>query len=400
MKIGVDLTKLNPGKQGINHYCEGLIRGLLSNSDVLLTIYLHNKNLKYFQRKFNNKKIQYIILENKESFIEKIIYIILISLFIFSKKILNLKSFNKFIIRLYKKNINFFNKSSKVIIEKNSEILICPILYMNNFNLNIKTILCIHDIQYTYLPENFSFINNSSKDLKLKTSVDSCTYLIAGSFFLKKQFHKYFNIDKNKIKVISEGVDLNKFKVKKYKNRCIKNIELPKKFIFYPAQFWSHKNHILILEAINKIKNKVINVVFCGAKKNWYSKITDYIKNKKIKNIYYLGVIEDRDLIKAYNLCSLVIVPTKEESSCMLLKESFATKNNLLASNTKVFMEYSKFFRFNLFNMNDKKDLQKKIIKNYFGIKKKKQIDYNFKKVKQYTWKNIAKKFIELKNNF
>jgi glycosyltransferase involved in cell wall biosynthesis len=270
---------------------------------------------------------------------------------------------------------------------------------MTNFDLNIKTILCIHDIQYTYFPENFSFINNHSKDLKLNASVESCTYLVAGSSILKDQFQKYFKIDSNKIKIISEGVDLNKFKIKKYKNRYIKNIELPKKFIFYPAQFWPHKNHILILEAIRRIKNRNINVVFCGANKNWYSKILDYTKNNGIRNVHYLGVIEDKDLIKAYNLCSLVIVPTKEESSCMLLKESFAMKNNLLVSNTEVFIEYSKFFRFDLFNMNDKKDLQKKIIKNYFGINKKKQIDHNFKKVKQYAWKNIAKKFIELKNN-
>ena len=65
MKIGIDLTKLNPGKQGINHYCEGLIKGILLQKKISLTIYLHRNNLKYFQKKFNNKKIQYIILENK-----------------------------------------------------------------------------------------------------------------------------------------------------------------------------------------------------------------------------------------------------------------------------------------------------------------------------------------------
>jgi glycosyltransferase involved in cell wall biosynthesis len=96
------------------------------------------------------------------------------------------------------------------------------------------------------MPENFSFINNYSKDLKLKASVGSCTYLIAGSLFLKKQFQNYFNIDAKKIKIISEGIDLNKFKIKKYNTRYIKNKKLPKKFIFYPAQFWPHKNHLAI----------------------------------------------------------------------------------------------------------------------------------------------------------
>ena len=266
---------------------------------------------------------------------------------------------------------------------------------MTNFDLNIKTILCIHDIQYTYLPENFSLINNYSKDLKLKASVNSCSNLIAGSSTLAEQFRKYFNIDKDKIRIISEGIDLDKFKVKKYSTRYIKNVKLPEKFIFYPAQFWPHKNHIMILEAISEIKHK-INLVFCGAKKNFYYKIVEYIRNKKIKNVHYLGVISDEELIKAYNLCNLVIVPTKEESSCMLLKESFAMKKNLLVSNTKVFLEYSKFFKFNIFDMHNKNDLKKKIINNYFKLKQEKKINFNFKMVKQFRWEKIAKKFIEL----
>jgi glycosyltransferase involved in cell wall biosynthesis len=395
MKIGIDLTKLNPGKQGINHYCEGLIKGILLQKNISLTIYLHRNNLKYFQKKFGNKKIEYITLKNKESLIRKILYLILLSLFIIKKKIFKLNYFDKLFIELYKNIDNFFYKSSKDIIEKNSEILICPILYMINFNLNIKTILCIHDIQYTCMPENFSFINNYSKDLKLKASVGSCTYLIAGSLFLKKQFQNYFNIDAKKIKIISEGIDLNKFKIKKYNTRYIKNKKLPKKFIFYPAQFWPHKNHLAILEAISKIK-KVVNIVFCGAKKNFYYKIIQYLKNKKITNIKYLGVVNDDELIKTYNLCSLVIVPTKEESSCMLLKESFALKKNLLVSNTEVFKEYSKLFKLNLFDLNDNNDLQKKIANIYFGKKQINKINYNYKKVKLYTWEAIAKKFMEL----
>ena len=166
-------------------------------------------------------------------------------------------------------------------------------------------------------------------------------------------------------------------------------------FFLYPAQFWPHKNHLAILEATSKIKKKV-NIVFCGAKKNFYYKIIQYIKNKKITNIKYLGVVNDDELIKTYNLCSLVVVPTKEESSCMLLKESFALKKNLLVSNTEVFKEYSKLFKLNLFDLKDNNDLQKKIANIYFGKKKINKINYNYKKVKLYTWQAVAKKFMEL----
>jgi hypothetical protein len=31
--------------------------------------------------------------------------------------------------------------------------------------------------------------------------------------------------------------------------------KLPNKFLFYPAQFWAHKNHIRLLEALATVRN-------------------------------------------------------------------------------------------------------------------------------------------------
>ena len=72
-------------------------------------------------------------------------------------------------------------------------------------------------------------------------------------------------------------------------------MSLPKKYFFYPAQFWEHKNHIRILEAIKILKERDINVnfVFCGKDKG-------NLKNIKIK-ISKLKII---DHVKIFNFLS------------------------------------------------------------------------------------------------
>ena len=51
----------------------------------------------------------------------------------------------------------------------------------------------------------------------------------------------------------------------------IKNIyNLKNDYIYYPAQFWAHKNHIYILKAIKilrEMKNIDVDVVFSGSNK-------------------------------------------------------------------------------------------------------------------------------------
>ena len=74
---------------------------------------------------------------------------------------------------------------------------------------------------------------------------------------------------------------MQKYKTKENLNdEILKKFNLlNKKFIFYPAQYWAHKNHIYILEALKLMHDKnsdlEITAVFCGFDKN----NLDYLKS-------------------------------------------------------------------------------------------------------------------------
>ena len=81
---------------------------------------------------------------------------------------------------------------------------------------------------------------------------------------------KKYNIEKSRIKVIpfEPLKEINENKFSKNSNIYIKNkYKVKNNFLFYPAQFWPHKNHIYILKSVyilEKKYNTLIDVIFSG----------------------------------------------------------------------------------------------------------------------------------------
>ncbi len=76
-----------------------------------------------------------------------------------------------------------------------------------------------------------------------------------------------------------------------------------KNFLFYPAQFWPHKNHAAVLEAARLLKEKglVLPVVFTGADKGNLGHIQSLIKRSDLQTqVRILGFVTREELVALY----------------------------------------------------------------------------------------------------
>jgi glycosyltransferase involved in cell wall biosynthesis len=88
---------------------------------------------------------------------------------------------------------------------------------------------------------------------------------------------------------------------------------LPEKFIFYPAQFWEHKNHKRLILAMGMLKDRIpdIKLVLVGSKKNAYRSTVKLAKDLNVsKNVIFLGYVPDEDLPEMYRRARALIMPT------------------------------------------------------------------------------------------
>ena len=87
-----------------------------------------------------------------------------------------------------------------------------------------------------------------------------------------------------------------------------------KEFLFYPAQFWPHKNHINLIKAVSwlrKEQNKSIHLVLTGSDKGNHDYIKASIKEYGIEDLVkILGFVSQEEITMLYKSAKSLVMPT------------------------------------------------------------------------------------------
>lgn len=98
------------------------------------------------------------------------------------------------------------------------------------------------------------------------------------------------------------------------KQSILKKYSLKKSYFYYPAQFWAHKNHIRILQALIILRdnhNSMPNVVFSGKDYGNLNYIEQFINaNNLTSQVKILGFVPSQDLRGLYENASAIVMPT------------------------------------------------------------------------------------------
>lgn len=89
--------------------------------------------------------------------------------------------------------------------------------------------------------------------------------------------------------------------------------DLPEKFFFYPAQFWRHKNHWRLVNAIAAAKHTCpdMAIVFAGGLKHEYYNIKFNITNIGLEDsVRFVGYVPDDDIGGFYKRARGLVMPT------------------------------------------------------------------------------------------
>ncbi len=89
--------------------------------------------------------------------------------------------------------------------------------------------------------------------------------------------------------------------------------DLNDSYYFYPAQFWAHKNHVRIIQALGLLKRKGVNrnVVFCGGDQGNLEHVKTFVAKAGLeKEVHFLGFVPADDIRGLYEGCLAVVMPS------------------------------------------------------------------------------------------
>lgn len=178
-------------------------------------------------------------------------------------------------------------------------------------NLNVKIILPVHDLMHRY-ENSFPEVKNEyyRREAVFKVQARFADYIFTDSDLGKKQFEEAYlkkYTKKPNIVVLPFVVSDHISKMRE------KYVEVPFPYVFYPAQFWMHKNHINLIKAIQILKKEIeeIHLVLVGCEKNCLREIKKYIvANGLDNNVTIKGFVSDENITFLYRHALGMIMPS------------------------------------------------------------------------------------------
>lgn len=178
-------------------------------------------------------------------------------------------------------------------------------------NLNVKIITPVHDLMHRYestFPEVRS--DYRKRELLFRCQAKYADYILVDSKLGREQFKEsYFKQGEKTPHIISLPFVVPTHIAESREEY----IETPDKYVFYPAQFWKHKNHINLVKAIKILKESIddIHLILVGSEQNCCREIIKYISENKLENnITILGFVSNENITYLYRHAVGLIMPS------------------------------------------------------------------------------------------
>jgi len=276
---------------------------------------------------------------------------------------------------------------------------------INNHNIpGVENLYWIPDFQEHYLPDFFSKEEIANRKQYQQEIANKGKYIVFSSEVAKKHFNEIY--PKSDIKqfvlpfaVSHSGIEAVDEVIVKYK--------LPANFYICSNQFWRHKNHKIILNALALLKQKGIDVHVAFTGKEYDFRYPDYfdeIKNLVAEsgieaNVSFLGFIERNDQLTLMQKAIAVIQPSLFEGWGTVIEDAKSLGATVLASDIEVHREQLEFYgAAQFFNPSEPSSLKECLLaKDIYS--KLGNSDYNINVLKfGETFSSIIESIMEEKN--
>ena len=200
----------------------------------------------------------------------------------------------------------------------------------------------IPDFQAYYLPEFF----DAAESIKIKAQhgdiVANGKYIVFSSLAAQADFNTFYPLNNLKHFVVPFAVTHTNFIDNA--NGIREKYGMPEKFFMCSNQFWKHKNHITVIEAVALLKSKglQITVGFTGKERDTQSsahfkEIETLIDNYNLKeNIRLLGFISRQDQLLLLKQSIAVIQPSLFEGWSTVIEDAKSLNTYIIASDINV----------------------------------------------------------------
>jgi glycosyltransferase involved in cell wall biosynthesis len=221
-----------------------------------------------------------------------------------------------------------------------ADLLFCPFTAPNYFEQGIPAVCTIYDLQYKTYPEFFTGEDDvAHRDRMFSAACRRATALAAISNYSRDAAVTHGNLDPARIRTIylrmahriSLGVE--------HDQRVLSGLGLtPRQYLFYPANFWKHKNHEMLLTAFGMACRgglpADVKLVCTGAPGARQERLMSAARTMNLGNrVLFPGYLPNAEVAALMGNCSGVVFPSLYEGFGLPVIEAMAAGVPVACSN-------------------------------------------------------------------
>jgi len=365
MRVGIDATSLCRKHTGIEYYTLNLLKNILRIDNKTEYIIFFRKDIHPALKQFESKTKFLICSINNQIFCEQI----WLPYIIWKEKI---------------------------------DLMHFPAFPPGLLNFK-KHIITIHDATIWKYPKTLSWKGKFYMKPLITLATKRALKILTVSNNSKKDIVKYSKLLPDKVENTGEAIMeifepiTNKIKLEEIK----KKYSLNSKFILSVCSLEPRKNLVNLLMAyrsLKKINPKIQHKLVLVGRKAWGKNlISNKIKELKLENdIIMTGYVSEEDLVCLYNLATIFVFPSIYEGFGLPPLEAMACGTPVVSSSTSSLPEILGNAAL-MINPYDDKEIANGINILIHNIKLRKKLSgLGRKRVKKFSWENVAKKIINI----
>lgn len=208
-----------------------------------------------------------------------------------------------------------------------------------------RKIYWIPDFQDKYYPQYLGENIALGRKVQHKAIAYSKSEVLFSSNDSKNDFYKFYPDPICESYVAQFAVTLPNYKELSFNEVAIK-YGISKLYFFSPNQFWSHKNHLTVIKAVELLKQRGtdVAVVFTGNEQtgggSYAKELKEYVKQAGLeKECLFLGFIDRKEQLVLMQNSKAVIQPSLFEGWSTVVEDAKCMNKYLILSDLKVHKE-------------------------------------------------------------
>lgn len=221
------------------------------------------------------------------------------------------------------------------------DLLFCPFTALTYAEPGLPVVSVIHDLQHRDYPQFFSPHEIDQRDSFLSDVSRRANAIICVSEYTRQAAIRHLKIRPEKTHAVHNCIQARLSNPDSSRvSRDLANLgidHLP--YMFYPANFWPHKNHRMLLIAygvfLSRNPDQKIDLVFTGAPDDLQEELKNAVGRMGLaKRVHFLGFLPDDQLAAVWQGCEFLIFPSLYEGFGIPALEAMSFGKPVLCSNS------------------------------------------------------------------